>query len=332
MEKFSLLDIPTTPVQFERIGDRPGPSCMSFGFDIKPLLNSIKKIGLINPPILIKKGKGEGSIQYEVVAGYRRIQALRELSLNPIPCRILPPETPSLTCLRINLYENLPTRNFNPVEKGMVLTRLLDLVPERDLLDTYMPLFDLPSHSETFHLFVRIEKIFEHQAKTLLATEYLSMKAAKLLIEMDRAERNIFCEYFSAVRFSKNQQTQFIDLVSDLSYIEKKPMTYLLMDPQLKDIRDSPEMNIPQKAKALITILRKRRLPRLVKAETGFKQMVEKLALPSTLQIVPPPFFEGVHYRFEISFENGKDLKEKLKLAENNEKLSAFKNPWKMNL
>ena len=293
MNKFSLLDIPTTPVQFERIGDRPGPSYMSFGFDINPLVNSIKKIGLINPPILIKKGKGEGTFQYDVVAGYRRINALRALSLNPIPCRILPSETAPLDCLLINLYENLSTRNFNPVEKGMVLTRLVDLVPERDVLDTYMPLFDLPRHKETLHLFVRIEKIFEQQAKTLLASEYLSMKAAKLLIEMDREERNMFCEYFSAVRFSKNQQTQFIDLVSDLSHVESNTVTYLLMDPQLKDIRDNPQMNNPQKAGAFITILRKRRLPRLVSAETGFRQMVEKLALPPEFQIVPPPFLKG---------------------------------------
>ncbi|EFK05597.1 conserved hypothetical protein [delta proteobacterium NaphS2] len=299
---------------------------------MKPLLNSIKKIGLINSPILIKKRKGEGAVQYEVIAGFRRISALRALSLNPIPCRILPSETPSLDCLLINLYENLCSRDFNPVEKGMVLTRLLDLIPEREVLDTYMPLFDLPSHRETLHLFAGVEKMFDHQAKTLLASEYLSMKAAKLLIEMDGTERNMFCGYFSAVRFSKNQQTQFIDLVSDLSHIENSPVTCLLMDPRLKDIRDNPQMNNPQKARALITVLRKKRLPRLTKAETGFKQMVEKLALPPAFQIVPPPFFEGAQYRLEISFENGKDLKERLQFVANNERLAAFINPWKMNL
>ena len=327
-----LFDIPTTPIQFEKIDVNPGLSCMSFGFDIEPLLNSIKKIGLINSPIIIEKGKGEGAVQYEVIAGFRRISALRALSLNPIPCRILPSETPSLDCLLINLYENLCSRGFNPVEKGMVLTRLLDLIPEREVLDTYMPLFDLPSHEETLHLFVEVEKMFEHQTKTLLASEYLSMKAAKLLIEMDGTERNMFCDYFSAVRFSKNQQTQFIDLVSDLSHIEDNPVTCLLMEHQLKDIRDNPQMNNPQKAKALITVLRKKRLPRLVRAETGFKQMVEKLALPPEFQIVPPPFFEGAQYRLEISFENGKDLMEKLQVVTNNERLAAFINPWKMNL
>ncbi|MCG6879752.1 MAG: ParB/RepB/Spo0J family partition protein [Deltaproteobacteria bacterium] len=303
---------------------------MSFGFDIKPLLNSIKRIGLINSPILIKKEKGEGALQYEVIAGFRRISALRALSLNPIPCRILPSETPSLDCLLINLHENLASRDFNPVEKGMVLTRLLDLIPERDVLGTYMPLFDLPSHKETLHLFERVDKVFEHQAKTLLASEYLSMKAAKLLIEMGGAERNMFCGYFSIVRFSKNQQTQFIDLVSDLSHIENNPITYLLMNPQLKDIRDNPQMNNPQKARALITFLRKKRLPRLVKTENGFKQMIENLALPSGFQIIPPPFFEGAYYRLEISFEDGKELKEKLQFVAKNERLAAFENPWKM--
>jgi hypothetical protein len=118
--------------------------------------------------------------------------------------------------------------------------------------------------------------------------------------------------------------------VSDLSHIENNPITYLLMNPQLKDIRDNPQMNNPQKARALITFLRKKRLPRLVKTENGFKQMIENLALPSGFQIIPPPFFEGAYYRLEISFEDGKELKEKLQFVAKNERLAAFENPWKM--
>jgi len=328
MDSLKIVDIFPQPVTLNQIDDSQGPYCMSYGFDTTPLADSISKIGLINSPILVRKREGGGETEFVVVTGFRRIKALKALGETRIPCRVLPPETSSLKCLLINLYENLTFRNFNPVEKGMALVRLLEWVPAKEVVKTFMPLFDLPSHEETLHLFVQIETAFEHQAKNLLASGDLSTKAAKLLLEMDSAAREKFCRYFSIIKFSKNQQTQFIDFINDLSHIENNVITRLLDDPELTDIRDSEPMNNPQKARALITLLRSRRLPRLVKAEKGFRRMVEKLALPAGYQITPPPFFESPHYRLEISFENGKDLMEKLLILVEKEGLVTLKDPW----
>ena len=175
-----------------------------------------------------------------------------------------------------------------------------------------MPLFDLPSHAETLHLFVGIETEFERPGKDLLARGYLSVQAAKLLLEMDSASREKFHEYFSAVSFNKNQQTQFIDYSMDLSRIEHIEVTRLLEATELLNIRENAQMNDPQKAKAFIKLLRTRRLPHLVSAEKNFKRMVEHFSLPKGCQISAPPFFEGPHYRLEISFETATDLTKKL--------------------
>ncbi|HKI50071.1 MAG TPA: hypothetical protein VKA69_12130, partial [Desulfobacteria bacterium] len=239
--------------------------------------------------------------------------------------------TPPIECLRMNLYENLIVREFNAVEKGMALVRLLALVPEKEVLKTFMPLFDLPSHTETLHLFVKIETEFVRFTKDLIARGNLSLQAAKLLLEMDSISRDKFCEYFSTVMFNKNQQTQFIDYAMDLSRIEGLEITRLLDAPELLNIRDNEQMNNPQKAKAFIKLLRSRRLPHLVSTEKGFRRMVEKLALPKGCQIAAPPYFEGSHYRLEISFETGKDLKEKLLDLSVNGRLITFDDPWNRN-
>jgi len=312
MDRLKTVDILPQPVNLKQIDNSPGPYCMSYGFDITLLADSISRIGLINSPILVGKGEGGNESEFVVVAGFRRINSLKALGKTHIPCRILPPETSPRKCLLLNLYENLTIRDFNPVEKGMALARLLEWVPAKEVLKTFMPLFDLPSHAETLHLFVQIETEFEHQTKDLLASGDLSSKAAKLLLEMETAVREGFRRYFSIIKFSKNQQAQFIDFIHDLSYIEGNAITRLLDDPELTDIRHNAQMNNPQKARALIALLRSRRLPHLVKAEKDFRRMVEKLALPAGCQITPPPFFESPHYRLEISFENGKNLMEKL--------------------
>lgn len=330
MNFFKITDIFPQQVNLDRIDDSQGFCCMSYGFDTTPLADSIRRIGLMNPPILIKKG--EGDVQFSVVIGHRRVQALKSLNVERLPCRILPPETSSLECLLLNLYDNLTVREFNPVETGMVLSHLTELLSKEKVVASFMPLFNLPSHLETLNLFVRIENDFDHPVKKLLATGVLSMKAARLLLEMDSGARKKICRYFAIIGFSKNQQTQFIDFVSDLSHIENIAISQLLDDLRLTEIRDDEHMNNPQKARTLIKFLRTRRVPRLVKAEKGFRRMVEKLKLPAGYRITPPPFFEGPHYKLEISFKDGTDLMEKLLVLGKKEGLHNFEDPWNKGL
>ena len=103
-------------VEVNQINENPGPYCMSFGFDLKPLIHSVETFGLINSPIVTKDR--EGSV--EVVVGYRRILALKHLQWKQIPCRDLSHAGFSpLDLLLLNLHDNLTTRLFNAVEKGM---------------------------------------------------------------------------------------------------------------------------------------------------------------------------------------------------------------------
>ncbi len=328
MDRLKVIDVLPQPVNLNQIDGSPGPCCMSYGFDTKPLADSIRRIGLVNLPILARKGEGGRRDEFGVVMGFRRIKALQSLHVEQVPCRILPAGVSARDCLLMNLHDNLTVRAFNPVETAMALARLLELFPPEEVVKSFMPLFNLPSHTRTLHLFVRIETDFENQAKDLLAGGDLSMKGARLLLEMDPTARQRFCRYFSVIKFSRNQQAQFIDFVTDLSHIERISIPELLNEYALIKIRDSEHLNNPQKAKSLIKLLRTRRVPRLVKAEKGFKRMVEKLKLPPGTHITPPPYFEGPYYKLEISFIDGKDLMEKILDLQEKDGLPNFEDPW----
>ncbi len=328
MNIFEIANILPQQVKLSQIDDSPGPYGMSYGFDLSLLEASINKIGLINSPLLATKGKGGAEDQFWVVAGFRRIAVLKALDVNQAPCRVLSPETSTLQCLMLNLYDNLAVRDFNAVETGMALTRLAELLPEQEVIKNFMPLLNLPSHEETLHLFVRIETALDRRGKDLLACGSLSIQAAKLLLEMDSAARNEICRYFSDVKFSKNQQAQFIDFVNDLSRIENQSIPELLNEPDLITICENEQMNNPQKVRALIKLLRSRRLPHLVKAEKGFNRMVKNLELPAGFQITPPPYFEGPNYKLEIFFKDGRDLIEKLVILAKKDALIELEDPW----
>ena len=329
MDRLKIADILPQQINLNQIDDSSGPYSMSYGFNPGPLAASISRIGLINSPILAREGKGGAEDEFVVVSGFRRIRVLKKLNWTKAPCRVLPEVTSPLKCLLLNLYENLPVRNFNAVEMGMALTRLAELLPKEEVVKDFMPLFDLPSHEETLHLFMRIETTLETQAKDLVARGSLSLQAAKLLLEMDSAARQKICRYFSTIKFNKNQQAQFMDFVNDLSHIEDNPISGLLDEPDLTEIRHNERMNSPQKARALIKLLRARRLPHLVKTEKRFRHMVENLALPAGCQITPPPYFEGPNYKLEIFFKEGKDLRDNLVLLGKKEGLAELEDPWK---
>ena len=312
-------------IDAERIDDSPGPYCMSFGFDLTALTQSIRNIGLVNSPLLIENEHGF----FTVIAGYRRIKALKSLEWNRFPCKILTEsKTSPLKCLLFNMYDNLATRKLNEVEKGMILSRLCLWVKRNEVLEVYMPLLDLPSHEPTLLFYIKLEKELDTGIKEYLVHKNLSLKVAKMLLEMEpRARSNVF-RVISNIKFNINQQKQLIDYFVDLSNIEGKTISEILKEPWLEGIVTENQLNNPQKTKAILKLLRARRFPTLVKAEKHFKKQVSRLGLPEGATISAPPFFEDPQYRLELLFKEGKELSKKVNRLSRTVGLEHLGNPW----
>jgi len=320
-----ITSIESQLVNPNKIEDFPGPYCMSFGFDIRPLAQSIDRVGLVNCPLLIENKNAE----LTVIVGYRRIHALKTLGWDRIPCGVLSEsEVSPLECLLLNLYDNLATRKLNEVEKGMVLNRLHSQVPGKEMLEVYMPLLELPSNETTLHFLIKLEQELDTDIKKYLVQKKISLQTAKMLLKMESDERSHVFNFISNIKFNINQQKQFIDNIIDLAVIENKPAYELLNEPSLKRILINKHSNNPQKAKAILRLLRSRRFPSLVKAEKAFKQKVSSLDLPKSASIHAPPYFEEPHYRLEVLFREGKELRETINRLTLTEDLDELGDPW----
>ena len=315
-------------VDLKDIDDRPGPYCMSFGFNPKPLIQSIKRVGLVNSPLVAENRHGKMII----IIGYRRIQALKSLGWNNIPCKILSKSDQSpLECLLLNLHDNVATRKLNEVEKGMVLSRLENYINRTEILEQYMPLLDLPSHEPTLDFYLRLEKDLEKVIKEYLVQGHLSLLTAKLLLEMDLESRKQIFHLISSIKFNINQQAQLFDYLFDLSHISNKSIPDILGEHPFESICSDTRMNNPQKAKALLYQLRAKRFPILYQAEMTFKNKVLSLDLPKGIRISAPQYFEGPNYRLEVLFKHGKELIEKIKSLSSMGELKELGNPWEEN-
>jgi len=323
-----------TPIESQlvnpnKIEDFPGPYCMSFGFDIRPLVQSIDRVGLVNCPLLIENKNAE----LTVIVGYRRIHALKTLGWDRIPCGILSESRLSpLECLLLNLYDNLATRKLNEVEKGMALNRLHSLVPGKEMLEVYMPLLELPSNESALLFFIKLEQELDTEIKEYLVQKKISLQTAKMLRKMESDERSHVFNFMSNIKFNINQQKQFLDNIIDLSEIENKPSHDLLNEQSLKVILVNKQLNNPQKAKAILKLLRGRRFPSLVKAEKAFKKKVSSLDLPKSASIYAPAYFEEPHYRLEVLFREGKELRETINRLSLTEDLDELGDPWEKDI
>ncbi|MFZ0450846.1 MAG: ParB N-terminal domain-containing protein [Desulfatiglandaceae bacterium] len=319
------IDLKPSRVSLDRLSPEPGPFAMSYGFELAPLINSLQNIGLVNNPIVTE---GEGGAIH-IVTGFRRIAAFRAMGKESIGCRmciqdaIAPPDA-----LLINFFDNLTTRQFNPVEKAMALTRLARYFPREEILARYMSLLDLPLHASVLDTYLSFERDLDESMKQALARGTISESTATALLELVPEERKVVASLFLKLTFNINQQKQLIELLYDNSRISGTSIAEMLEAKPFRDILATPSMNRPQMARTLLALFRSRRFPRLNRAEEVFKKRVAKLQLPPEARIQAPPYFESEIYRMEISFRNGKDLKGVIDHLAKIERLRQFKNPW----
>ena len=312
-------------VDLNELDEAPGPNCMSFGFDIKQLTHSVERFGLINPPVITRDREGTPVI----ITGYRRVIALKSIGSRTAPCIDLSDMGISpFEQLLLNLYENLTVREFNPVEKGMILNRLSGHVQRRDLDLQYARLLQISGAKEMDTL-IRIERELDKRTKEYIAFNNLSLKTIGLILEMDIISRSSVLEWISSLGLNLNQQFKFIDYLVDISIKENIKIPNILDHEIYQNLFQDRELNIPQKAKKIIDLLRNRRYPLLSDSEKSFSRKVSALNLPDDIQIQHPPYFESGDYRLEIIFKSGRDLKEKIRALAAIKGLEGLNDPWK---
>jgi hypothetical protein len=310
-------------VKLDELDEAPGPYAMSFGFDLKILCESIRAIGLVNPPCIGKDEKGS----MEIISGYRRLLALKQMGWSEIACEDLSSTLPSTReKLLFALHENLASRAFNHVEKAMVLHRLAALYDKDVVLRDHMPLLSLHSHDETLLFYLRLAGM-GHAFREAVAGNRLSLKAARVLVALDPQSGEALFHWISEVMLNFNQQMQFIDMLSDISTRERKSVARVLNEEGFQQILLNHHLNNPQKAKIIIDKLRIRRNPLLRAAENRFQESVDRLSLPAGVRIDHSPYFEAPGYCLEVHFRDGEGLVQKLRQIYELPALKAFGDP-----
>ena len=323
MEK-RLLESTPVKVALSEIDLDSGPFCMSFNFCLEQVKASIEAFSVLNPPYLMKDSESH----YTVVAGYRRLLAARELGWSNIVCQVLHDSYPPFKALLLNLYDNLIQRKMNEIEKAMVLKRLTRFVKREQIITQFMPMLDIPANKQTLKLFLGLEEL-EEPIKVSIAVERLSLRVAGLMMSLGTEDRLKINELFTTLKWSFNQQWEAIQWIMEIASREGRSIKEVINDREVTEILHDSRMSDPQKLKAIVKVLKRRRFPSLMKAETEFRKGISALPLPKGVKISPPPFFEGIDYRVEIVFTKGKDLRDRLEKLSRLSSLEKITDFWR---
>jgi hypothetical protein len=297
----TLEQIPLTRIDWEDT-----TFLVTFMPDLEPLQASIKLVSLLEPLILREKVGGK----YQIVCGFKRVEVLRRLALNEAATFVYHPgELDDFQALLLTIGHNI-THHLNLVEKAQALKKLLAFgVSEREVIDRYLPLFDLQPNvrilRQTTALLSLEMKVLEYLVK-----EDLSLSTAVCFLDLDQEGQKAILSLLLALRPGENRLKEIISFLREISLRDGKPISSLLIRGDIVELLADWQTQRPQRMEQLRCIIKQMRFPLLTAIEERFAAYKRSLALPPQISFHPPAFFEGEEFRMELRFKDFKAFRE----------------------
>jgi len=268
------------------------------------LLESIKRVGILHPPIL----KEYDVRSFKVVAGRQRLRAAYEiLAMSTVPCVIIPQHIPEHVVLAYGLEEILTQRHPTPVEKAIFLRKALQWLEEKDVAEQFLPLLGLKPHPYHIQHYLKLIRL-EDPIILALHEGWLDESVTRELIILPFPDRMALFDLIDVLRLSVSNQKKLVLICRELAMRSNTSILAVLSDPALREIIHHPQANVPQKAANLMNWLQNLRSPRLVQAELEFREFITGLKLPSNITVTPTQSFEKDELIVSITLQDRENL------------------------
>lgn len=282
---------------------------ISTAHDAEALKASIARIGLLHPPLVVRRAG-----RLSLISGFRRLAACRALGWRNLPVRV-PEEEPSpRECALLAVAENAWSRPLNLIEQSRAVGLLAAFSPggridvaeahaaglrgSEDFLNRIAPLCRAPEAVQ--------EAILEESVSFWTAGELAAMPAE---------EAEALARLFRRLKAGLNLQREILTRLREIALREGISVAGVLASPAIQEIRDDPGGDPNEKTRALRDLLRRRRYPSLSAAEDRFRALLRELPSAPGLRLQPPRDFEGRRFSLQLEFDTPEEacsLREKL--------------------
>ncbi len=281
---------------------------------LEDLVESIREIGLVNPPVVCSRGRG-----YVLVTGWKRALACRSLDFQKITTLVTSVEDDrSLLLLAIN--ENLATRELGLTEKAAALLKLRQFGMADDvLIREYLPRLSLHATGAELRRMVALAGA-GRIIQDFVSAGSFSPAVIKALLRFRAEDIRPLLPLLRAL--GQNKQRQVLEDLWDIVRRDGVSARSLLRRKEFRRVIASPRLSALQKADGIRQLLRKIRYPKLSAREEAFRSTLREVRWPGDVSVQPSPYFE--EDQVTVSFRVG-SRKELLETLDKLEKVAGRK-------
>ncbi|MCX5804521.1 MAG: ParB N-terminal domain-containing protein [Proteobacteria bacterium] len=279
----------TTDIDHININDRR--FCISYPTQDDTLFSSIKKVGIIQPVMLLD------TTPYIVINGFKRVLSAIQAGFTKIPSVII--NISEKDALLYAIHDNIK-RGLNLVEKAHGIERMLHAGFSLAEIHETMILLSLDPHEKILERLTAVANM-EDTFKAFTIKKNLAMKQVEMLMRFNTEERTSIIDMLTAIHTTESFIREILELLN-LVKIKKGSIDFN----SLKDGTETQELK-----KRLKNITN----PILVSLEEELKQIKLQCALPPDIDIKVDPFFEKGYIDIVIrakTEDKAKDAIEKL--------------------
>ncbi len=294
---------------------------ISYYFSTEGLMNSLKKIGLINPPLVTFRNH-----RFILVTGWKRVLACLQLSFPSIPVRINE-EKDDLQNFLIAIHENLATRDFSLIEKAEIIRRLKALgMKKSHIMRDYLPLLDIPAASSFYEEFLTLAEL-ESDLKKVIHEKDIPFSVIQIFLGLKPGVRWLVMPILTPL--GQNKQKEILEDLQEISQRESIEAEEILKSREILSIQSSDKLSPLQKADRIRAWLRKRRYPSFSSWKESFDSTLRKMGWPKEIALKHSLFFEDEDISVAFGFKNKKEFEERVsklkKMASKKEFNKIFK-------
>lgn len=118
-------------IEVEKIKPNPYQPRKEFNEDaLQSLSESVRQYGILQPLVVTRKessrADGGFSVEYELIAGERRLRAAKLAGLSQVPALIRAREDSDMMKLELAIIENLQREDLNPIDRAQAFSQLAE--------------------------------------------------------------------------------------------------------------------------------------------------------------------------------------------------------------
>ena len=297
------MDFDYRSVSLSKIDSTDATYCITFPHPSRDLVDSIKEIGLLRPPLL----KADGD-RYVIISGFERIAACRQLEWSSIPAGVMDASITAAQCTIIAVADKTAVRSLNLVEQAHAVNLLASAFDEKSAFNAAARRAGLNTSER---LVAKLKRVAEMPPllQSGLIEGIIALPVALAIDRMpDKEAATAVSLLLYESNFSLNQQREILDSVIAVSRRDGISIPRLLCDGPIGDIRQNGELDHRHMARMIRLCLKAMRYPTISSVEKHFQQLVKKLKLPDKAQLIAPPNFEGRSFALRFEFDNQTDL------------------------